>query len=114
MVVFSLDSFIPGDPALMLAGESATPEDIQRYHLILWGDPASNRVISQMIGKLPIKWSDKQIELAGKTFDATAHVPVAMYPNPLNPAKYVVLNSGTTFCEASDHTNAQQNPKLPD
>jgi peptide/nickel transport system permease protein len=30
MVVFSLDSFIPGDPALMLAGESATPEDIQR------------------------------------------------------------------------------------
>ena len=30
MVVFSLDSFIPGDPALMLAGESATREDIQR------------------------------------------------------------------------------------
>jgi len=30
MVVFSLDSFIPGDPALVLAGESATSADIQR------------------------------------------------------------------------------------
>ena len=30
MVVFSLDSFIPGDPALMLAGDNATPADIQR------------------------------------------------------------------------------------
>jgi len=30
LVVFSLDSFIPGDPALVLAGENATAADIQR------------------------------------------------------------------------------------
>lgn len=30
LVVFSLDSFIPGDPALVLAGENATAADVQR------------------------------------------------------------------------------------
>lgn len=30
MLVFSLDSFIPGDPALVLAGENATAADIER------------------------------------------------------------------------------------
>lgn len=30
LIVFSLDSFIPGDPALVLAGENATAADIQR------------------------------------------------------------------------------------
>src|SRR5436309_2020603 len=30
LIVFSLDSFVPGDPALVLAGENATAADIQR------------------------------------------------------------------------------------
>ena len=37
-----------------------------------------------------------------------------IYPNPLNPKKYVVLNSGPTFREAHDRTNSLQNPKLGD
>jgi hypothetical protein len=41
-------------------------------------------------------------------------VPVCIYPNPLNAARYVVLNSGLTFREAHSKTNSLQNPKLPD
>jgi hypothetical protein len=37
-----------------------------------------------------------------------------IYPNPLNPNKYVVLNSGATFREYDDLNNARQIPKLPD
>jgi hypothetical protein len=37
-----------------------------------------------------------------------------IYPNPLNPQKYVVLNSGPTFREGHDRTNSLQNPKLGD
>ena len=37
-----------------------------------------------------------------------------IYPNPLNPEKYIVINSGPTFREAHDRTNSLQNPKLPD
>ena len=31
--------------------------------------------------------------------DAAHHVPILIYPNPLNPQRYVVLNSGFTFRE---------------
>ncbi len=41
-------------------------------------------------------------------------VPILVYPNPLNPAHYVVLNSGITFREGHLKSNAQQTPKLPD
>ena len=37
-----------------------------------------------------------------------------IYPNPLNPEKYVVLNSGFTFREYDYLNNARQIPKLPD
>ena len=47
-------------------------------------------------------------------YDPSHHVPVFVYPNPLNPRKYLVCNSGLTFREGHDRTNALQNPKLPD
>jgi hypothetical protein len=37
-----------------------------------------------------------------------------IYPNPLNPKRYVVLNSGFTFREYDYLNNARQTPKLPD
>ena len=37
-----------------------------------------------------------------------------IYPNPLNPKQYVVLNSGFTFREYDYLNNARQVPKLPD
>ena len=91
-----------------------TPQDIEHYHLILWGDPASNRLIGEVAAKLPFSWSAKDLSIAGKTYEAANHVPLAIYPNPLNANRYIVLNSGPTFRESSDHTNSLQNPKLPD
>ena len=37
-----------------------------------------------------------------------------IYPNPLNPDRYIVLNSGPTYREEHDRTNSQQIAKLPD
>ena len=45
---------------------------------------------------------------------AGTHAPVLIYPNPLNPKKYVVINSGFTFREFDYLNNARQIPKLPD
>jgi len=47
-------------------------------------------------------------------FPADRHVAVMIYPNPLNPNRYVVLNSGFTFREFDYLNNARQTPKLPD
>ena len=51
----------------------------------------------------------------GKTYDAKTHAPALIIPNPLNPKRYVVINSGQTF-DASDFigTNALLFPKLGD
>ena len=83
-------------------------------HLILWGDPTSNPVIAKLLPKLPLQWDAKEIRFGTNRFDAATHVPVLIFPNPLNPSRYVVLNSGPTFFDFGAASNAQQTPKLPD
>lgn len=89
-------------------------EDIAAHNLVLWGDPSSNAILAKIADKLPIKWDAKQITVGSETYAADKHVPVLIYPNPLNPNRYVVLNSGFTFREYDYLNNARQVPKLPD
>ena len=49
-----------------------------------------------------------------KTYSSATNVPVMIYPNPLNPRKYIVINTGFTFREYDYLNNARQTPKLPD
>jgi hypothetical protein len=103
-----------GDPRVK-DDRAVTQSDIAGYNLILFGDPGSNRLISQIAGKLPIKWSKTEITANGRKFDAGGHVPVLIYPNPLNPKRYVVINSGHTFGEKEFRgTNALLFPRLGD
>ena len=93
-----------------------TDADIASSNLILFGDPSSNAVLKKIADKLPIRWTSAGIRAgeAGKSFDAGHHVVAMIYPNPLNPSKYVVLNSCFTFREYDYLNNARQIPKLPD
>jgi hypothetical protein len=100
--------------AIVKTDAEITDADIAASNLVLWGDPASNTVLAKIIDKLPIKWTAEAVAAGGQTFDAAHHVPVMIYPNPLNPKKYVVLNSGFTFREYDYLNNARQVPKLPD
>ena len=91
-----------------------TEDDIKKYNLVLWGDAASNTVIARLAGKLPVTFDASAIAVGGAKFERAGHALALIYPNPLNHAKYVVLNSALTFREAADANNSQQNPKLPD
>ena len=91
-----------------------TDDDIARHHLVLWGDPRSNGLLARIAERLPFRWDERQLRVGGKTFSPAQHVPVLIFPNPLNPKRYVVLNSGFTFCDFRNASNAQQTPKLPD
>ncbi len=92
-----------------------TPEDIAGRSLVLFGDPASNSLIGQVLDALPLEWTREKITLAGQTVSAADHVPVLIYPSPLNPRRYVVLNSGHTFHAADfQDTNARLYPRLGD
>jgi dienelactone hydrolase len=92
-----------------------TAEDVATRHLILFGDPGSNRLIAQVAPRLPLTWTEKTLTWAGKAHDASTHVPVLIYPSPLAVGRYVVLNSGHTFHEADFvGTNALLYPRLGD
>ena len=88
--------------------------DAIKSNLVLWGDPSSNKMIAKIMDKLPIKWDEKSITVGGDTFASGQHMPLLIFPNPLNPSRYVVLNSGITFRENEYLNNAKQNAKLPD
>jgi hypothetical protein len=94
--------------------KDVSESDIAAHNVVLWGDPRSNAILAKIAAKLPIAWDEKRIQLAPKSFDAGHHVLLAVYPNPLNPKHYVVLNSGFTFREYDYLNNARQVPKLPD
>jgi dienelactone hydrolase len=91
-----------------------TDDDLARANIILWGDPSSNAVLNRVIGRLPIGWTTKEISVGGKRFPADQHGLVMVYPNPLNPKRYVVLNSSFTFRDYDYLNNARQVPRLPD
>lgn len=91
-----------------------TDAQIAQNNLVLWGDPQSNKLLARILDKLPIQWTKENLKLGDKTFAADSNVPVLVFPNPLNPERYVVLNSGFTFREYDYLNNARQIAKLPD
>ncbi len=105
--IFRGDAPVKNDSAV-------TSEDIATRNLVLWGDPSSNKVLADIADKLPVHWTADAITIGARRFPAESDVPVLIYPNPLNPKRYVVINSGHTFRESSYATNSMQVPELPD
>jgi len=91
-----------------------TAEDIANHNLILWGDTQSNKLLASLAERLPIRWNQNTIAVGKKSFDGYHHALIAIYPNPENPNRYIVLNSGFTYREYDYLNNARQTPKLPD
>jgi pimeloyl-ACP methyl ester carboxylesterase len=100
--------------ARVKADQDITDADCAAHNLVLWGDPASNKVLARIADKLPIRWGGDGVKVDARAFPADYHVALLIYPNPLNPRRYVVLNSGFTFREYDYLNNARQVPKLPD
>jgi hypothetical protein len=74
-----------------------TPADIADHHLVVFGDAGNNQLLRRMIDKLPLQWDAQQLSFNGKSFDAAKHTIAMVYPNPLDPRHYLVVNSGHSF-----------------
>ncbi|HYZ87227.1 MAG TPA: hypothetical protein VE621_22620 [Bryobacteraceae bacterium] len=91
-------------------------EAVSRTHnLIVFGEPATSPLVAKLASKLPIAYTSTSIKVNGATYDTAQHYLALIAPNPLNPARYLVLNSGHTFSIADLRgTNARLYPHLPD
>lgn len=94
--------------------QEVSETDIRDHNLVLWGDPSSNQLLAKLAPSLPIRWEKNQIVVGNQTFATDTHAPILIFPNPLNPTRYIVLNSGFTFRDYDYLNNARQTPKLPD
>ena len=92
---------------------AVTDADIASSNLVLWGDPSSNQMLARIAAKLPVEWTAQGIAVGSQHYPANSAL-IMIYPNPLNPKRYVVLNSGHTFREVDNLNNARQVAKLPD
>ena len=102
--------FFRGEPRVKKDAD-VTDADIAASNLVLFGDPSSNAVYKRIAARLPIQWRADGVRVGREKFSAD-HAPVFVFPNPLNPSRYVVINSGFTFHDQAN--NAMQTPKLPD
>ncbi len=110
-------SLMRGDVQFKKANQ-VTEQDWKNSHVVLWGTPKSNSALKALLGSKALSgvigWTDAQIKIGKQETPSQGYVPVFTYPNPRNPDRYIVVNSGLTFREAHDKTNSLQNPKLPD
>ncbi len=99
----------------VIRDDQLTNDHVRNNHLILFGDPGSNELIKKILPRLPLQWDETQINIDGKTFQSNESIPVLIYPNPLQPNRYIVLNTGHTF-HRKDFlgTNALLYPRLGD
>ncbi|HEY3899630.1 MAG TPA: prolyl oligopeptidase family serine peptidase [Chthoniobacter sp.] len=105
--VFRGDAQVKDDTAI-------TADDIKNANLVLWGDPGSNKLLAQLLPKLPIQWTKDVLTVNAQKISAADHAPIFIYPNPANPSRYIVVNSGFTFRMGARTSNSLQTPKLPD
>jgi hypothetical protein len=98
----------------MVRDVDVTPGQLQRFHLVAWGDPDSNGLLRRAMAKeRTVRWSRSGFVVGDVAVDARTHVPSFILPNPMNGERYLVVNSGPTFTDW-EGTNARQTPRLPD
>ncbi len=91
-----------------------TATQVAENNLICFGDYASNRYLFSIATRLPVEWNLQQVKVGEQKFDPSFHAPVFCVPNPQNPSRYLVVNSGMTFREFSNVSNSRQIAMLPD
>ena len=94
--------------------EDLSADDIATKHLVLFGTPESNPLVAKILPGLPVKRDGEAWVVGATRSPAGTSLPVLVYPNPLNPERYVVWNSGFTYREYAYLNNARQIPMLPD
>jgi hypothetical protein len=83
-----------------VADTAVTAQDMADYNLILYGEPDDNAVIAQIAGDLPFQLSAGRIQVQDRVYTDQPGKPLDysfIYPNPLNPERYVLVSRKGLF-----------------
>ncbi|MDD2889766.1 MAG: prolyl oligopeptidase family serine peptidase [bacterium] len=78
----------------MIPDTEVTEEIIKNYNIILFGNPEENSFTKKINSKLPIYIKDKHIWIGKEMLSREGLSLEEIYPNPLNPNKFVVVYMG--------------------
>ena len=95
---------------IILPDSEVMKEQIAEYNLVLVGDPDSNTLTAKINDMLPLKVKNGAFIFGGRELKGESMSARFIYPNPLNPEKYVAVNYGSL----PKPEGKQRAPRLPD
>jgi poly(3-hydroxybutyrate) depolymerase len=69
---------------------------LQSHHLVLYATPGSNAVLERMNGKLPVAIDADSVALGNQRFTGRGVGVKLIYPSPLAPNRYVIVQAAPT------------------
>ena len=81
----------------MVADAELTEDHIRRCNLVLCGSPETNTVLARIASKLPLRISGGEYHIGPHRFPVAGNGMQCIYPNPLNPRRYVLIVHGTAW-----------------
>jgi predicted esterase len=82
--------------ARIKADGEVTPDDIASFNLILFGNAATNSLLSKINDAMPLKLTPKGIVRGERIISGDDAGLIMIRPNPLNAGRYVVVVGGNT------------------
>ncbi|MCK4815788.1 hypothetical protein KA005_08460, partial [bacterium] len=82
--------------SVIKSDQEVTSEDIETNNLILYGGPETNALVARIKDKLPIRIEKNCIRVGDREFRGEDIGVKFVYPNPINPSRYVLINAGVT------------------
>ncbi|MFI5308623.1 MAG: extensin family protein, partial [Polyangiales bacterium] len=81
----------------VLADSEVDDAFMRSHNLVLYATPGSNRLLDRIAARLPVRIDGEGIVLGGRRFAASGVGIKLIYPNPLAPDRYVIVQAAPTL-----------------
>jgi hypothetical protein len=85
-----------GDTTRVVADRDVSAEEFARRPVILFGGAAQNEWTRKLGAALPVEWTRSGFRWAGHDYDRPGDVLHLVYPNPLDPHRFLLLVAGNS------------------
>ena len=77
--------------------DTNVPDNLMSSHnLVVIGTAETNQWLAKVADKLPVQIKDGKVLADGQSYEKADMGSILIYPNPLNPAKYIAVFTGTS------------------